>query len=90
MALRIIEGKVQGNQSASITTFDEGIFPTCTHVHCNASGTYKLFTDKNEPGSTVDIFFVQGITYPIPCWKATRTDGSLIQTNDLIISWLER
>ena len=71
--------------------FTEGIergtgtsaFTRTKAIHCNTEGTYQLtFRDYATP---VDVYLVQGLTYPFCITNALQSGGSALSSGDEII-----
>ncbi len=89
MSLRIVDGKVQNNQSAPISEFANGEFPPCTCLHCNVTGEYRVYVDTNQPSNYVSVNLLQGILYMFPCWKVMSSDGSLLSGSEIVVCWIK-
>ncbi len=79
-----------GNQIASISQFaaNGGDFGSmCTDVHCNETGTYRVYPNLNSPEMFSKVRMIQGILYQMPCWKILNSDGSVLDSEALTIFW---
>lgn len=53
-------------------------------LHCNTEGTYQL-TFVDYSGTPVDLYLVQGLTYPLCVSNVLQSGGTALSSGDEVI-----